>query len=60
MSDEDALSLLNFVLDRFAGNVPPQKMLINAIEDWRNKSGLAFIDPDEPIKPLLVSKVLVA
>lgn|GEM_PF-6315151 len=33
--DEDLLLLAQFLLDRFAGQIPSNKQLLNAIADWR-------------------------
>ncbi len=38
MTDTDLLPLIRFILDRFYGQVPEDKMLINAISDWRRSN----------------------
>lgn len=37
-ADEDLLLLLKFVLFRFMGTVPDDKMLMNAIQDWKKEA----------------------
>lgn len=33
--DEDLLLLVQFILDRFMGQLPDEQVIMNAIEDWR-------------------------
>lgn len=46
MTDEDALSVIRFTLDRFMGDVPEERLLLNAIGDWRKQSSFPAIIPD--------------
>lgn len=38
MTDEQLLSLIQFVLFRFVGAMPDDRMLKNAISDWKHQS----------------------
>lgn len=37
MTDEDKLSLIRFICDRFVGYTPEERMLLFALRDWETE-----------------------
>jgi hypothetical protein len=47
MTTEDQLSLIRYVLDRFVGYAPEERMLRFAIDDWRSEMNHRYKDSHE-------------
>ena len=48
MTTEDKLSLIRYILDRFVGYTPEERMLRFAIEDWNSEMNHQYKDAYEP------------